>query len=381
MEDVRLYDFDFHLLHIEHDIFSANWRIFENEPGTFELHFPLESPLSQVLQSAPYLVAVQGNKQAIVTGYQLSREGVLYGKGLSWLLSRFCLPTDFEKTGEAQALCRELFQLILEDIPQIVFEENTEADFGQVSLSGQAGDSLLSLVENAMEQSGGGHQLLFQPREGRFCFSLTKGRELPLVLSEDNKNAYDMELSHDSSPSFFGGYYSQKVEHKGTWDPTQNEPSLTDYNPDNYATGYRINLPSDYDSYKRFGITWQDGDYMRCRDKSGTWEKVEELSDFPVHIPGEKTGIYAWETRLSGATEEEAKADLKTLVPEEEVRLTTHELRLGRDYELGDRVKLRLEKGSLRLCFSRKITGVHIWFEAGEQGEQPVFSRGDQQRN
>ena len=91
MEDVRLYDFEFHLLHIEHDIVSSNWSFRENDTGTFELHFPIASRLTALAMNAPYLVAVQGEKQAIITGRQLAKEGVLYGKGCNWILTRFCM--------------------------------------------------------------------------------------------------------------------------------------------------------------------------------------------------------------------------------------------------------------------------------------------------
>ena len=96
MEDIRIYDYEFNLLHIEHDIVSCNWTIHENAIGSFEMHFPLTSNLISVIMQNRYLVAVQGKKQAIITGRQVNTEGVLYGRTCNWLLSRFCVHDTFD---------------------------------------------------------------------------------------------------------------------------------------------------------------------------------------------------------------------------------------------------------------------------------------------
>lgn len=41
MEDIRIYDYEFNLLHIEHDVISCNMTLYANEIGSFELHFRL----------------------------------------------------------------------------------------------------------------------------------------------------------------------------------------------------------------------------------------------------------------------------------------------------------------------------------------------------
>ena len=96
MEDIRIYDFEFNLLHIEHDIASCNWKLYDNEIGTFEMHFPISSDLTVIAMQKSYLVAVQGSKQAIITGRQIGDEGVLYGRTCNWILTRFCTSEQFD---------------------------------------------------------------------------------------------------------------------------------------------------------------------------------------------------------------------------------------------------------------------------------------------
>ena len=59
MEDIRVYDFEFHLLHIEHNFISANWSLKYNNIGTFEGHFPLKSGIVPVIMNNRYLVIIQ----------------------------------------------------------------------------------------------------------------------------------------------------------------------------------------------------------------------------------------------------------------------------------------------------------------------------------
>ena len=47
------------------------------------------------------------------------------------------------------------------------------------------------------------------------------------------------------------------------------------------------------------------------------------------------------------------------------------------DYQLGDVVRIQKETGGLRRDFSKRITGVDIWYESNNIGEQPIFDDGE----
>lgn len=386
MEDVRFYDFECRLLHIEHNIVSCNWTLYENDIGTFEMHFPLESNLTRIAAEHQYLVAVQGTKQAIIVGRSFLEEGILYGSSCNWILTKFCIAKPFttkalleskEISGtDAQTVCRYLCDSGMSGVSNFVFQESEEG-FGEVSLENGGVNSVFSLIQETMKQVDGGHQLCLDVTKKCWIFSLTKGKQLPITLSEDNLNIYDSEYFEDMQNLCQGGYYEQKIENMGEWNIYQNSPSLENNNPKNYATGYRVSLSerqTGYETYSRFGLTFRNGDYIVCKNREGAWEKAYDLGGFIERVEPTLSGIYAWETFLNGNNLQEATQKLDQHRILRRITVKTREFIFGRDYKLGDFVMQRIAKGSLISTSVRKITGVNLWYETDETGEQPIFS-------
>lgn len=386
MEDVRIYDFEYNLLHIEHDIASCNWSLYENEIGTFEMHFSLESPLVQIAVENRYLVAVQGEKQAIITGRQFGAEGVLYGRTCNWILTRFCVCETFDtrtlaETGEltsqdAKTVCMYLIQKGMGDIPDFVFEENVGTVFGDVYLQNKQVTTVFELVQSCMKQDDGGHRVFFDVKEKAWRLVLTKGKTLKTVLSEDNRNACDLEYMADLQNLFLGGYYEIPVKDMGDWDVYRNLPVLNNNNENNYATGYKVIVNEELTEssyYKRFGITFYNGDYIVCTTKDGAWQKADKLGSFIEKVVPTLSGIYGWKAKLDGQNEEEAQRSLAQHTESSRLSLKTRRFVFGRDYQLGDSVTQQFTKGEFATCMTRKITGVHLWYEPNDIGEQPIF--------
>ena len=391
MEDVRFYNFECKLLHIEHRLSSCNWTFYENDIGTFEMHFSLDSALSSVLAENPYLVAVQGEKQAIVTGYQLLEEGVLYGRSCNWLLTKFLIAETFNTKSlfdnkviadeNAETVCKYLLSVGMGQIESVVFEENQSVKFGDVFLENAGISSVFDLVKTCMSKAGGGHTLRFDMANKRWIFSLTKGEKLAVSLSEDNQNAYDVEYLSDLLDFSSGGYYQQEIEDMGEWDIYKNSPSLSTKQTSNYAKGYRVRLSESetgYKEYTRFGITFENGDYIVCKNPEGVWEKAYRLESFTERISPTLSGIYAWETVLEGKSRSEAEKALAEHNISRKIVLKARNFIFGRDYQLGDIVLQKLVKGEFSSCVMRKITGVNLWYEADETGEQPIFTEGEE---
>ena len=53
--------------------------------------------------------------------------------------------------------------------------------------------------------------------------------------------------------------------------------------------------------------------------------------------------------------------------------MKTRGLVCGRDYQLGDIVRAELQMGSVRLTAKKKITGVNLWYEKNDIGEEPIM--------
>ena len=58
MEDIRFYDFEFRLCHVEGRAVSSNWTIYRNKIGSFEGKFDVGSGLIKLLLEQDYLVSV-----------------------------------------------------------------------------------------------------------------------------------------------------------------------------------------------------------------------------------------------------------------------------------------------------------------------------------
>ena len=386
MEDVRIYDFEFNLLHTEHDISSCNWSLYDNAIGTFEMHFSLESALTKIVAENRYLVAVQGEKQAIITGRQFGKEGVLYGRSCNWILTRFCVCEEFDlndlfdsgriSSKDAQTVCSYLIRQGMGDIENFIFEENATSEFGEVFLQNQRVTTVFELVQQSMKQAGGGHRVYFDIKEKQWKFSLVQGKELPVILSEDNRNAYESEYMADLQNLFVGGYYEQTMTDKGDWDIYNNSPWLVNGQASNYATGYKVCLDKEltgHSQLKQFGITFYDGDYIVCTTADGKWQKASELKNFTEQLNPTLSGIYGWKTPLDGSNKTEAAHSLGKYQESSRITLKAKDFRFGRDYQLGDRVIQKLTKGQFTTSANRKITGVNLWYEVSDVGEQPIF--------
>lgn len=319
MENIWIYDFSFRPLLIIHDVASVNWTLYLNDIGSFELHLPIQDHVTSVLREHPYLVAVQGKKQAIITGWQLQDECVLYGRTCNWLLTRRVTPAFETKTDTAENLTRGFVSEAFADVPELVLGEQagmTQAI--QFTLRNDRG--CFDVVRECLEQGQAGHRLQFDVSEKRWVYQVLMGKELQLVLSEDNRNAVESTYSED-----FLDYYS------GGW--------------------YQAEQPADSDG--------------NVSDPVRTYLAGDE----------EKTGIYKWDCVLDGTTTEEAGRDLKKKVWNRNATAVMRDVTFGKDYDLGDWLQIKVDKGGLQFLEKKRVTGVHIWYESESSGEEPILSQ------
>lgn len=319
MEDVRFYDFECNLLHVEHDIISCNWMLYENQVGTFEMHVPVNRMIVQVVMQNRYIVVVQGDKQAIITGKRLGKDAVFYGKTCNWILSRFYITEPFNtdelydkgwlESKDAQRICQYVVEEGMGRIENFVFEA-CGGGFGDVFLENTDVSSVLSLVEACVKQVQCGYEVFFDVKNKRWVFRLFKGKLLTFVLSEEYRNCYDVEYFEDIQDYFTGGFF---------------------------------------------------------------WQEQEDGTSVLTKIPSALEGIYAWETDLAARTEQEAKDNLKQYCVQRQTDARICNLAYGRDYGLNDTVQLRMQKGEFFTKEVQRFVGVHLWYEENSVGEQPIL--------
>ena len=111
-----------------------------------------------------------------------------------------------------------------------------------------------------------------------------------------------------------------------------------------------------------------------CTDKDfGVWRVCSELPELEEKISGSLSGIYSWDTSLSGATEAEAKTELSKKLWSHEVKGEAYHLKYGKEYHLGDMFRVQVQKGTFAETALKTVSGVEIWWESGNIGEKLKF--------
>ncbi|MCH5186254.1 MAG: hypothetical protein J1F64_09050 [Oscillospiraceae bacterium] len=318
MYDIRLYDYEFNLIHIEHSIISVNAVVKYNDIGSFEAHFPVSAGITLKALENPYLVVVMGDLQALITGKQANgNEFILYGKTVNWILSRrvthkfTTYKTSFSTN--AEILARTLVEKAFDDVENFVLDDMCNIEYSQEFWRNTANQTS-EVVKDCLDNAGAGHRVLFDRVNKRWVFGVFVGREIPLIISEANGNAYDSRFSEDIQDYYSSGWYE------------------------------KISANSD----------------------EGEW--VQIVKD------GDKTGIYKWDGVLYGTSASEGNNSLNNKKWRKITKMQTRNLRFGIDYSLGDIVRVQTEFGEFRQSVKKRIGGVEMWFENNNFGEEPVFS-------
>lgn len=169
----------------------------------------------------------------------------------------------------------------------------------------------LEVVTNCLGQEKLGHRVSFDILAKQWVFDVLKGSENDLIMSEANKNAYDTRILADILDLATCGRFYQETE-------------------------------------SGFESTVLEGDKQ-------------------------KTGIFRWEAELDGKTSGEAAVSLGKMAEKNEITLKARNAVFGKDYDLGDIVRVQIIKGEYRTTVKKRISGVEIRFVQGACGEQPIF--------
>lgn len=318
MESIWFFDFSYQPLLIMHDILSVNWTLHFNDIGTFELHTAIADKVTEVLRSHPYLVAVQGSKQAVITGWQLTEECILYGRSCNWILTRRITPAFEEVTDTVDNLTHKFISEAFADTEEMK-HEGSEALQETVTLEQGRDQTTFDAVQSCLKQVDAGHIVRFEPQEHCWVYQSMAGQTLPLVLSEDNRNIYDSSYTENCLEYYCGGWFQKKSE-------AEEEESQS--------------------------------------ESERTYLSLDES----------KAGIYRWECLLEAETEVEARQELAEKKWKRQTSALLRGMKFGKDYQLGDYIQFRVEKGGFQQTELKQVIGVHLWYESAEYGEEPIFN-------
>ncbi len=208
--DIRFYDFEFQLLHVENHFISSNWNIYYNDIGNFESHFDLASDTLPIIMYHDYIIAVQGRHAAIIVGKNLGSDLTVYGRTCNWLLTKRVVD---EFNEETKTIDDWMTKLVKEEFEErlVIFDGNAEYT-SEVTAERSSKDETFKLVQEILAQKNLGHELQFDFSYSRFVFQILKGNKNPLVISTANRNAYDVTVSSDILDMYTEGFYKPKGE-------------------------------------------------------------------------------------------------------------------------------------------------------------------------
>ncbi len=316
MEDIRFYDFEFNLLAVQNDFISANWQIYFNDIGQFEAHFSNESEIVKILTDKRYIVAVQGGKSAIIVGWQVAEDFAIFGRTCNWILSKRVVPAFDTKTGKAEELVNQMVEEVFSDALSVE-RKNNDVTQKAVEIIQNDYRLLSDAVIECLKLSNLGHRVIFDTKQKKWVFSIIYPKEILTVISEGNRNGAELQFLSDCIELCSGGWYlkeQEKAEDGTTPDPV-----------------------------------W-------------TLKETESLK-----------GIYRWENVLSASNETEAVKELEKKKIKNSAKTLSVDFAWHSDYELGDTVKMKIEKPGFEKIVLMRIVGVHLWYEENDIGEQPIM--------
>ena len=389
-------DFNFKLLHTENEFLSSNWSIYYNDIGTFEAHFDLKSDVLPVVLDNDYLVVTQGNLSAIIVGKKLGDELIIYGRTCNWLFTKRVTDAFSATTGRIDNLLNAKVNEVFSDSP--VIAENDNPELPTVIVSRDDKSETFSFVQECLQTVNLGHVLEFDAVKSKWVFRILKGNESNcLVISTVNRNAYDVSLESDLLKLCTEGWYKEKYQSMGEWDPEANAlldsdgnvisgTGISSGNKSNFGKCWKVQFKqnSSYSSYPAFGVRLYPGDFVVCDNEDGILKKTDKADSFWAKVSGTSTntGILRWDSLLSANSKDKAILELYNTKSANEIQGKTVGVHFGSeedyklnkcDYTLGDVVFVEWQSGNYKKRVRKRIIGVNLWYEPGNIGEEPIF--------
>ncbi len=215
--DIRFYDFSFNLLYIlpsysdESGYISVNAREDFSGSGAFELEF-YDPRLKRIIEENRDRLIVSFNGfWGFLTSYRWDEKMTVYGMHLNGLLHRAVLPkTDGEVTGGLS----EIITGLIENIDWLKVKEPLE-ECGSVTYSRDDYSLADEYIEELLGILGVGYRIDADIKEKCFTFSLIVPSQRELIISSENKNAHDFQVSYINKKKANGGWYKDKES--GEW--------------------------------------------------------------------------------------------------------------------------------------------------------------------
>ena len=379
MSELRFYDYEFRPIAIENNIISVYETVYFNKIGIFEARLNPYSKAFLKIINEPYLLVEDEGRLFVVTAKQADDVCTVYARTPNWFLSkRICTPFTSKRLfemGDVEAKTVESIAKYLinkhfgQDYGNFLVQGETEAeeeiDFRRIVLN-----PLSDVISELLDTAKAGHEVYYDKTQKRWIFKILSGRESSLIIGESQKNTVSSKYI-DNSLSFANvGIFEKSYEDMGSWDASVNEPKLSEVSPESFGKRYLVETGG-----TQFGITFKKGEYAVYGREDGRISASDADSGGYVSSVknDDKKGLFSWQTALIARTEETAKNELGAKKWEKSIEAESDGLKLGRDYLLGDVVKVKKKIGGGYITSKKRIVGTEFYKERGEKSEKIIF--------
>lgn len=325
MEDIRIYNTDFQLLHIDNNVISSNWTVYFNSVGTFEIHTLADADTTETIldnmdwEKNRMPVIVQGDLQGIVTGIRLGEDVAIYGKTCNWLLSRKVVPkfisSDLPVNCNPEEIARYIVSEAFYDQENFVLGEKAGLE-DMDTFWRNTYNPLSEVVSDVLLRKNAGHNITFDAAKKRWVFNVLAPVYSNLILSEANRNAFNTEYTCSIDNYYSSCWYEQEQD-------------------------------------------FVDGEFP-----DPVWTRF---------VKDEKSGIFSSECVSYATVESEAESYIKGKTVSSEIVTDVCGLTPGEDYRPGDILRVQYVNGKIARTEEKQISGVSLGWEEGTQTSQVIL--------
>ena len=370
LKEIKIYDFDFNLIASEFKCVSFKWDVRFNSIGGFEGVFTLDSDIYSTCANKDFLVCVQGENQGIVTSVRIENDQIIIsGKSLNFLLEkRVCLPFSTKDSGILKSAPELVCELVLKYCGDFMEVLSAPQGYDKSHFTRIEAKPLCEIVTDLLSGVNLGHFVKFDIKNKKWIFGIIEPEVKNIVLSEPDKTLSDCDYVRYLSDYAASGVYQQKVYYQGLWNAETNTPFLWDNEKTNFAKAYKVE-----EAGQMFGISFDKGDYIICKDESGKWQKSADCLPFWYKVtPKNANGAKLWECALSCDDISEAyELTLLREISENVVALTEGEVK--NEFKVGDIIKIQLGRGNALKVFTKQVKRMVHHSDAEESFVRPTF--------
>lgn len=210
MSDIKFYDFDFNLLHIEPFAESENYTVKFCGEGSFELHFAgnfenkREFTESLNIKDGKGICIKAGNRSGIVTGIRIDNDFAIYGKSCDFILKKkIVLPFENLRIYTPSELCSHFLNSAFSDTESVVMKSfDGETGTFTEAMTQEHPATLYNTIYDILSAKDLGYAMNFNTSLKKWEFEIIKPSLTEKKFICDSATSYDIKLSYDIKKYF-----------------------------------------------------------------------------------------------------------------------------------------------------------------------------------